>query len=53
VILFGGFKVGQVCVRLLTLCKEASHSLGAVEANEVMIFDKLMGPESLFLTGNS
>jgi len=30
-----------------------AHSLGAVEANEVMIFDKLMGPKSLFLTGNS
>ena len=32
---------------------DGAHSLGAVEANEVMIFDKLMGPESLFLTGNS
>ncbi|QLE87609.1 MULTISPECIES: DUF1254 domain-containing protein [Shewanella] len=32
---------------------DGAHSLGAVEAHEVMIFDKLMGPESLFLTGNS
>ena len=32
---------------------EGAHSIGAVEANEVMIFDKLMGSESLFLTGNS
>ena len=32
---------------------DGAHSLGAVEANEVMIFDKLMGSESLFLTGNS
>ncbi|MFC4992444.1 DUF1254 domain-containing protein [Rubritalea tangerina] len=32
---------------------DGAHSLGAVEANEVMIFDKLMGPKSLFLTGNS
>jgi len=32
---------------------DGAHSLGAVGANEVMIFDKLMGAESLFLTGNS
>ena len=32
---------------------DGAHSIGAVQANEVMIFDKLMGPESLFLTGNS
>jgi len=32
---------------------DGAHSIGAVEANEVMIFDKLMGDESLFLTGNS
>jgi len=32
---------------------DGAHSIGAVEANEVMIFDQLMGPESLFLTGNS
>ena len=32
---------------------EGAHSLGAVEAHEVMIFDKLMDAKSLFLTGNS
>ena len=32
---------------------DGAHSIGAVEAHEVMIFDKLMGAESLFLTGNS
>jgi hypothetical protein len=32
---------------------EGAHSIGAVEAHEVMIFDKLMDPKSLFLTGNS
>ena len=32
---------------------DGAHSIGAVEANEVMIFDDLMGAESLFLTGNS
>jgi len=32
---------------------DGAHSIGAVQANEVMIFDKLMGAESLFLTGNS
>ena len=32
---------------------DGAHALGAVEANEVMLFDKLMGPDSLFLTGNS
>ena len=32
---------------------DGAHSIGAVEVNEVMIFDKLMGAESLFLTGNS
>ena len=32
---------------------DGARSLGAVKANEVMIFDKLMGAESLFLTGNS
>ena len=32
---------------------DGAHSIGAVEANEVMIFDNLMGAESLFLTGNS
>ena len=32
---------------------DGAHSIGAVEANEVMIFDNLMGADSLFLTGNS
>jgi hypothetical protein len=32
---------------------EGAHSIGAVEAHELMIFDKLMDAKSLFLTGNS
>ncbi|MHC5180329.1 MAG: DUF1254 domain-containing protein [Planctomycetota bacterium] len=32
---------------------DGAHSIGAVQAHEIMIFDKLMGAESLFLTGNS
>jgi hypothetical protein len=32
---------------------EGAHSIGAVEAHEVMLFDKLMDTKSLFLTGNS
>ena len=32
---------------------EGAHSIGAVEAHEVMLFDKLMDPKSIFLTGNS
>jgi len=32
---------------------EGAHSIGAVEAHEVMIFDKLMDAKSLFLTGNA
>ena len=32
---------------------DGAHSIGAVEANEVMIYDKLMDAKSLFLTGNS
>ena len=32
---------------------DGAHSLGAVEANEVAIFDKLMDAQSLFLTANS
>ncbi len=32
---------------------EGAHSLGAVEAHQVMIFDQLMGSSSLFLTGNT
>ena len=30
-----------------------SHSVGAVEYNQVLIFDKLMDSKSLFLTGNT
>ena len=32
---------------------EGAHSLGAVEANEVMIFDQLMDSTPMFLTANS
>ena len=32
---------------------EGAHSLGAVEAHQVMLFDKLMNAKSLFLTGNT
>jgi len=32
---------------------DGAHSLGAVKANEVAIFDKLMDAQSLFLTANS
>ena len=32
---------------------EGAHSIGAVQAHEVMIFDELMDTKSLFLTGNS
>ena len=32
---------------------DGAHSLGAVEAHQVVIFDKLMDPRSLFLTANS
>ncbi len=32
---------------------EGAHSIGAVEVNQVMLFDKLMNAKSLFLTGNS
>jgi len=32
---------------------EGAHSIGAVEAHEVMIFDQLMNSKSLFLTGNT
>ena len=32
---------------------EGSHSLGAVEVNQALIFDGLMNARSLFLTGNS
>jgi len=32
---------------------EGAHSLGAVEAHQVMIMDRLMDSKSLFLTGNT
>ena len=32
---------------------KGAHSLGAVEANEVILYDKLMDSKSLFLTGNT
>ena len=32
---------------------KGAHSLGAVESNQVLIFDKLMDSQSLFLTGNT
>ena len=32
---------------------DGAHSLGAVEANEVIIFDKLMNSKALFLTANT
>lgn len=32
---------------------EGAHSIGAVEAHQVMLFDNLMNAKSLFLTGNS
>jgi hypothetical protein len=32
---------------------EGAHSIGAVQAHEVMLFDELMDTQSLFLTGNS
>lgn len=32
---------------------DGAHAIGAVDVNEVMIFDKLMDAKSLFLTGNS
>jgi hypothetical protein len=32
---------------------EGAHSIGAVQAHEIMLFDELMDSQSLFLTGNS
>lgn len=46
------FLKGMPGCSLLALI-EGAHSLGAVEAHEVMLFDKLMDAKSLFLTGNS
>jgi hypothetical protein len=46
------FLKGMPGCSLLALI-EGAHSIGAVEAHEVMIFDKLMDAKSLFLTGNA
>jgi hypothetical protein len=46
------FLKGQPACSVVALM-EGAHSLGAVEANEVMIFDKLMDSKSLFLTANT
>jgi len=46
------FLKGMPGCSLLALI-EGAHSIGAVEAHEVMLFDKLMDAKSLFLTGNS
>lgn len=46
------FLKGQPACSVVALIKGA-HSLGAVEANEVIIFDKLMDSTPLFLTGNT
>ena len=46
------FLKGQPACSVVALM-EGAHSLGAVEANEVIIFDKLMDSTPLFLTGNT
>ena len=46
------FLKGQPACSVMALIK-GSHSLGAVEANEVILYDKLMDSKSLFLTGNT
>lgn len=46
------FLKGQPATSLDQLI-EGAHSLGAVQANEVVIFDKLMDSKSLFLTANT
>jgi len=46
------FLKGMPGASVLGLIKGA-HSLGAVEAHQVVIFDKLMDSNSLFLTGNT
>jgi len=46
------FLKGQPATSVVALIKGA-HSIGAVEAHEVMIFDKLMNSKSLFLTANT
>lgn len=46
------FLKGQPACSVVALI-EGAHSLGAVEANEVIIFDKLMNSKALFLTANT
>ena len=46
------FLKGQPACSVAALM-EGAHSLGAVAANEVIIFDKLMDSTPLFLTGNT
>jgi len=46
------FLKGQPATSVVALIKGA-HSIGAVEAHEIMIFDKLMNSKSLFLTANT
>ncbi len=46
------FLKGMPAVSLAKLL-EGSHSVGAVEAHQVVIFDKLMDSKSLFLTANT
>ncbi len=46
------FLKGQPACSLKALI-DGAHSIGAVEAHEVMLFDKLMDSKSLFLTGNT
>jgi len=46
------FLKGQPACSVVALIKGA-HSLGAVEANEVLIADKLLNSKSLFLTANT
>jgi len=46
------FLKGQPATYVVALIKGA-HSIGAVEAHEVMIFDELMNSKSLFLTANT
>ncbi len=46
------FLKGQPACSVVALM-DGAHSLGAVEANEVIIFDKLLDSKTLFLTANT
>ena len=46
------FLKGQPACSVVALM-DGAHSLGAVEAHEVIIFDKLMNSKALFLTANT